>query len=68
MKGFDVLNFRVGYQWKGIEVFSNIMNLTDALYANNATRGNNATDRTTYTPAAPRTFVFGLQYNLAGKK
>ena len=66
--GYDLFNFRAGYQWKGIEVFTNIMNLTDALYATNATRGNAATDRTTFTPAAPRTFVLGLQYNFAGKK
>lgn len=67
-KGISVLNFRIGYTWKGIEVFSNIMNLTDELYAYNATRGNSATSKTTYTPAPPRTFVFGLQYNFTGKK
>ncbi|GAB4021981.1 TonB-dependent receptor [Spirosoma koreense] len=65
--GYDVANVRVGYQWKGIEVYSNIMNVTDALFATNATRGNNATDRTTYTPAAPRTFVAGIQYTFSGK-
>jgi outer membrane receptor protein involved in Fe transport len=67
-EGYDILNFRVGYQWKGVEVFSNILNLTDVLYATNATRGNNATDRTTYNAAAPRTFVFGIQYTFTGKK
>ncbi|MFD2520620.1 TonB-dependent receptor [Emticicia soli] len=66
--GYDLINFRAGYQWKSIEVYTNIMNLTDALYATNATRGNAATDRTTFTPAAPRTFVVGLQYNFVGKK
>jgi outer membrane receptor protein involved in Fe transport len=65
---FDVLNYRIGYQWKGIEVYSNILNIGDVLYSPSATRGNNATDRTTYTPAAPRTFVFGIQYNFTGKK
>lgn len=68
LKGISVLNFRTGYQWKGIEAFVNIMNLTDELYAHSASRGNNPTDRTTYTPAAPRTFVFGMQYNFTGKK
>ncbi len=65
--GYDLVNFRAGYQWKGIEVFSNIMNVTDALYATNATRGNALTDRTTFTPAAPRTFTLGIQYNFNGK-
>lgn len=66
--GYNVLNFRVGYQWKGIELFTNILNLTDVLYATNATRGNNSTDRTTYNAAAPRTFIMGVQYNFNGKR
>ena len=65
--GYDFANVRVGYQWKGIELFSNVLNVTNALFATNATRGNNATDRTTYTPAAPRTFVVGVQYSFSGK-
>ena len=65
--GYDFANFRVGYQWHGIEVFSNVLNATNVLFATNATRGNNATDRTTYSPSAPRTLVFGIQYNFSGK-
>lgn len=68
LKGISVLNFRTGYQWKGIELFVNVMNLTDELYAFQATRGNAATDKTTFTPAPPRTFVFGVQYNFISKK
>jgi outer membrane receptor protein involved in Fe transport len=68
LPGVSVLNVRAGYQWKGIEVFTNIMNATDELYANNATRGNSASNRTTFNPAPPRTFVLGVQYNFAGKK
>ncbi|NOS57422.1 MAG: TonB-dependent receptor [Cyclobacteriaceae bacterium] len=67
-KGYDLINYRIGYQWKGVEVYTNILNLGDVLYASNATRGNNATDRTTFTPAAPRTLVIGVQYNFTGKK
>jgi iron complex outermembrane recepter protein len=67
MKGISVLNFRTGYQLKGIEVFMNVMNLTNELYAFSATRGNNLTDRTGYISAPPRTFVFGIQYNFTGK-
>lgn len=68
LKGISYLNFRAGYTWKGIEVYTNLMNLTDELYAHSATRGNNTTDRTTFTPAAPRTFVMGIQYSFSGKK
>ena len=67
LTGVSVLNFRAGYNFKGIEVFTNITNLTDELYANQATRGNNATDRTTFQAAAPRTFTVGVQYNFVGK-
>ncbi len=67
--GYNLFNFRVGYQWKGIELFTNVMNLTDKLYATNVRRrGNNLTDMATFTPSAPRTFVMGIQYNFAGKK
>lgn len=63
LKGVSYLNLRAGYVWKDLEVFTTVINLTDELYANSATRGNSATDRTTYTPAAPRTIILGIQYN-----
>lgn len=66
--GYNVLNMRIAYKLKGIELFSNMMNINNALYATNASRGNNLTDRSTYTPSAPRTFVMGIQYNITGRK
>ncbi len=66
--GYNLINFRVGYKWKGIEVYTNVMNLTDVLYATNVTRGNLATSSSTFTAAAPRTFMMGIQYNFSGKK
>lgn len=67
-EGYNLINFRIGYKWKSIELYSNILNLTDELYANSASKGNNPTDRSTFNPGAPRTYVFGLQYNFVGKK
>lgn len=66
-KGYDLLNVRLGYAWKSVELFTNILNATNALYATSATKGNNPSDRSTFTPAAPRTFIFGVQYNFVGK-
>jgi iron complex outermembrane receptor protein len=66
--GYNVFNGRIGYEWKGIEIYTNIMNITDKLYAYNATRGNNPTDKSSFTAAAPRTFMFGLQYHFKLKK
>ncbi len=66
--GYNVFNARIGYQFKGIELYVNAMNFTDKLYAYNVTRGNATTAAPSYTASAPRTFVFGLQYNLSLKK
>ncbi|RAW02128.1 TonB-dependent receptor domain-containing protein [Pseudochryseolinea flava] len=66
--GFECLNFRAGYNWKGLELYTNITNITDALYATSTSRGNGVNDKATYNPAAPRTFVFGIQYQLTGKR
>lgn len=63
-KGVSAINLRTGYQLKGIEVLLNVINATNELYANNGSRG---TFGRTYTPAAPRSFVLGLQYAFAGK-
>lgn len=63
LSGVSLINLRAGYQWKGIELFVNVLNATNELYANNVTRGNLSTNTSNFTPAAPRTFVFGIQYN-----
>jgi len=67
LRGVSYLNLRTGYQWRGVELFTNVLNITNELYANSATRSNGVNDRTTFTPAAPRTFVFGVQYSFTGK-
>jgi iron complex outermembrane receptor protein len=68
-RGVSVLNLRTGYAWhETVEVFVNVLNVTNERYATAATRGNAPTDRTTYTPGAPRTVALGLQYNFIGKK
>ena len=63
-EGVSVFNVRLGYNYKAYQFFTNIMNIGDALYATTATRGNNATDKSTYTPAAPRTVVAGVQIDV----
>ena len=63
-EGVSVFNLRMGYNYKAYQFFTNILNLGDSLYATAATRGNNATDKSTYTPAAPRTLVAGVQIDV----
>ncbi|WP_395059562.1 TonB-dependent receptor [Flavobacterium sp.] len=66
--GYNFFNTRIGYSYKSIEFYTNIINLTDKLYAYNVTKGNNASDKVTYTASAPRTFMIGIQYNFDLKK
>lgn len=67
-EGYQALNFRTGYKFKWVEVFGNVLNVTNSLYAHTISRGNNPADKANYTPAAPRTFVLGVQFNFEEKK
>lgn len=67
-KGISLLNIRTGYTVKGVELFVNIYNITNELYANTATRGNNLNDRSNFNPGAPRIFNFGFEYSFTAKK
>ncbi|SFQ76315.1 TonB-dependent receptor [Hymenobacter arizonensis] len=68
-RGVSMLNVRAGYSWREtLEVFANVLNLTNERFATAATQGNALTDRSTYTPGAPRTVALGVQYNFIGKK
>ncbi len=66
--GYNFFNARIGYTIKNIEFYTNIMNLTDKLYAYNVARGNNPTDKAVYNVAAPKTFIFGIEYHFDLKK
>ena len=66
LNGASILNLRTGYRFKNIEMYSNILNLTDELYANSVTRGTNNKD--TFAAGAPRTFAFGFIYNFETKE
>lgn len=66
--GYDIFNARIGYQYKSVEIYGNVMNLTDKLYSYGVSKGNLNTSQSTYTAAAPRTFFIGLQYNFSLKK
>ena len=67
-EGYTIFNSRLGYKWRNVEVFTNVLNATDKLYAYNVTRANTSNSQATYTVAAPRTFMFGFQYSFDLKK
>jgi len=67
--GYNLLNLRLGYRLpqrlaRGLEVWANVVNLGNALYATNATTNQYGT---TYTAAAPRTVTLGIGYTFAAK-
>ncbi|HEY8401685.1 MAG TPA: TonB-dependent receptor [Cytophagaceae bacterium] len=64
LKGISILNLRTGYSYKDIEVFLNVMNITNELYATIVSRSNFGDN---YTPAAPRLYAFGIMYHINGK-
>ncbi|MDQ3111018.1 MAG: TonB-dependent receptor [Bacteroidota bacterium] len=65
-KGASILNLRTAYQFKNVEVYCNILNLTDELYANGVTR--NAGNKDTFAAGAPRIVAFGLTYHFQAKE
>ena len=67
--GYNLLNLRLGYRLpqpavRGLEVWANVINLSNALYATLVTANQYGT---TYTAAAPRTLTLGVGYTFAAK-
>ncbi len=58
--GYHVLNLRVGYQYKGLEVWVNALNATDNYYSYNVSK---SAFGYSYTLAEPRNFNIGLSYD-----
>ncbi|TCS87863.1 outer membrane receptor protein involved in Fe transport [Anseongella ginsenosidimutans] len=57
--GFDVMNFRIGANIRGIAAWIHIMNLTDELYATHAAK---SAYGKRYSAGAPRAVSIGLGY------
>jgi iron complex outermembrane receptor protein len=59
--GYNVLHIRAGYQYKGFEVWLNVMNATDNYYSYISSKSSSYS----YQLAEPRNFVMGVSYDLA---
>ena len=55
--GYFVLNARTSYTRRGVEVWANLLNATDALFA---TRASVLFGRTQYVPGLPRAITIGV--------
>lgn len=62
--GYDVFNIRLGYKWKMIEGWMNILNVSDALYATTASASKWGES---YSSGTPRHFMFGVAYKFSKK-
>lgn len=58
--GYDLVNVRLGYRIGGVEVWANVENVTDELYANTAAKSRWGHS---FSPGASRNAVFGVGYN-----
>jgi iron complex outermembrane recepter protein len=63
-RGYDLVHARVGYAFRGLEVWVNALNLTDELYATTADK---YAYGTSYRLGSPRTFHLGAGYNFSAK-
>ncbi|MEM9990738.1 MAG: TonB-dependent receptor [Bacteroidota bacterium] len=62
--GYDIFNFRVGYQFRNIEIWTNIMNVSNELYATVARRSRWGDS---YSVGEPRAINVGIAYNFQKK-
>ncbi len=60
-KGYDAFNLRMGYKYKSFELWANLMNLTNKLYATNASA---SAWGTSYRPGEPINLTLGVAYKL----
>ncbi|ANE50865.1 hypothetical protein SY85_10475 [Flavisolibacter tropicus] len=61
-KGYNVLNLRAGYQWKGVEVWMNLLNATDNYYSYITSK---SAFGYSYQLAEPRSVMVGVSYDFA---
>ncbi len=62
-RGHDLLNVRVGYNLKGFEIWTNVLNATNQKYS---TRASASSWGTTYSPGDPINVNIGVAYTFTG--
>lgn len=69
-KGFDVFNFRAGYQVKGFEIWINALNATNLYYSVFSTKNATANGSAAYSYSLgePREITIGLAYHFQKNK
>lgn len=63
--GFNLVNLRAGYEWKGAEIWCNVINLFDNYYSVNSSK---SAFGYAYTIGNPQNINIGIAYTLTRKK
>lgn len=63
--GFNLINLRMGYKIKNFDLWMNVLNLTDELYATTVSKSKWGKS---YRIGNPRSINIGVAYNFKGKK
>ena len=63
-EGFNLLNLRTGYRYKGFDLSFSVLNLSDELWS---PRVSTSRFGTTFVPGLPRTYQVGLAYHFNDK-
>ncbi|GAA4834538.1 TonB-dependent receptor domain-containing protein [Algivirga pacifica] len=58
-EGYHLFNLRAGYTWKGVELWANLMNVGDTMYA---TKAGKSSWGTSYVVGTPRNINVGVGY------
>ncbi|MFZ0280809.1 MAG: TonB-dependent receptor [Bacteroidales bacterium] len=66
--GYSLFNLRTGYKIGGLNIWLNILNLSNDLYAVRVQRSSYGAQAVTYVPGTRRSIFFGAEYNIGGKK
>ena len=68
-KGFDVINLRAGYQYKAVEIWLNVLNVSNVYYSVFSTKNATSSGSSAYSYSLgdPREITLGLAYHF-GKK
>lgn len=68
-KGFDIVNFRMGYQWQGLEVWVNALNATNLYYSVFSSKNStsNGSSSYSYSLGDPREITLGIGYRFGRK-
>ena len=66
--GYSLYNLRTGYKISGFNLWLNVSNLTNDLYAVRVQRSSYGMQAVTYVPGTRRSIFFGIEYNYGSKK